>query len=321
MLRLSYDRWNVTRITHVSLNAFLDSNILGKAIHTIYGESEPIDIYCDIEIGRPLLLSFHGGLSHIPDLTIPSFSGVALAKSVSASLIAFSDPSLTLNPGMTCGWFGGSKSLRLQLLLRNVLAKVATATSPSKCVVFGGSSGGFAALYYSRFLPDSICLIWNPQLRLLAVNSQYINHYAKYAFGLHGREEVESQLATFICHDLTTDLNALATGPRVIYLQNSSDIHIERHLAPLIQSFTRSQSDPMNHDTMKAADRFSVFVGNWGEGHCPPPRSLIFDLIHLLCSDSVSWQDNTSVLLLAMKSSLEKGGHQLWLHNDLQILR
>lgn len=115
------------------------------------------------------------------------------------------------------GWF-----LHLQTVLPGLIRRLKEIHGFEKVIMLGGSSGGFAALYYSFFLEDSVAIAFNPQTDI--------------AYNLRGLAALGITLGDI--SDKCTDLNTLYRGGftnKVIYVVNNMSLaDMQRHTLPFI---------------------------------------------------------------------------------------
>jgi hypothetical protein len=280
----SIGRWGVPQILHKDLNAFFRSPMLGRAIHTIYPDDLPIDIYCDLAYGRPLIVSFHGAVRQGDNAVLPFFSGLDLSSEVAASLVSVSDPALQISSLLRLGWFAGTVRSLFQSLFPALLEIIIQRCRPSSVIFFGGSAGGFAALYFSGLFKGSVCLVWNPQIDLLAYNRQLVGYYCRLAFGLRRRADVVSRLGEFITHDVTSCILNREASCRIIYLQNASDAHRVSHAGPLLYALCGDQMLERDMVDRAITAGFFLFIDRWGDGHVRPPRLFLQGILKRLVS-------------------------------------
>jgi hypothetical protein len=273
--RRSPDDPQLSRVIYGSIDDFLASEILGKAVHTIYGEALPLDIYANIRIGMPLVVSFSGATPKGSITTLPFFSLRRTVGELGFSHISFSDPSLHLDPQLRIAWYGGTKELQLQTLIPLLIAKMLAGAKPKNIMFVGGSAGGFAALYFSHLFPQSVCVAWNPQTNLLAYNKELLAQYCSPAFGLETREAIELRLSEFIVCDLTIREGIWTSCRPILYLQNARDHHVEGHLVPLLRNICDSWEPGLQPVSQIVNENICLLMKDWGEGHFPPPKTFL----------------------------------------------
>jgi pimeloyl-ACP methyl ester carboxylesterase len=267
--------------THSSVVTFLQQDQLHAGVHTI--RVSPVvnqDFLLEPREGAPLVVAFHGAVSR-DSVTLPYFEGRFVLSEVPASKLFVADASLGLDPQMTLAWHAGSSTFPAQVSMVQIIARIAEVLRSKQVVLFGGSGGGFAALYYSRRLPGSICMIWNPQTDLTRYSPTVLERYARSAWGVPS-ESLPALVTTSVVDLYQQPVSDGAN--KVIYLQNRSDWHVRAHMQPLMKGCgIRVDLDSGRQQVFKsrAGTAFKVTLGDWGTGHKPPPKAL---LAHYLSS-------------------------------------
>src|SRR5699024_9723132 len=104
-------------------------------------------------------------------------------------------------------------------------------------VFFGGSGGGFAALYFASHFPNSLALVFNPQTNIARYDEQAVRDYVQRAFHL---DQTTSDPICQLPHSVNYDLCAHYSRPQsnaVAYMQNLKDeTHMRYHLAPFLET-------------------------------------------------------------------------------------
>lgn len=284
-------RWNAPVHEHASIDEFLSRPVLPDGVHTIGGVL-PIDILIRKKPGRPLIFSFHGNTPRAPGLMLPVFTGLNVTRDLDASFIAFSDPSLYLDSNLKLAWFAGARGFDLQKQLPAILARLVDEVAASDVIFFGGSGGGFASLYYSALLPNSLALVWNPQTDITRYNPPHVEEYGRLAFGFSGYDQARDTLPSEIDSGLP-DIYAAGFSNRILYLQNNSDGHVVTHLLPLLESIGAPTGEVARGATLSTeiAGNLWLHLGEWGEGHVPPPPAVLAALLAALTADAAAWRD------------------------------
>ena len=283
-------RWG-TPHEHADLGAFLAATELPDGMHTIWGEIAPIDFLARIKPGRPLILSFHDNTPRNPSVKLPIFTGLSLIKSLDASYVALSDPSLYLHPDLKLAWFAGGDGLELQRLLPEVLDKIIALSGASDVICLGGSGGGFAALYYSARISGSIAVAWNPHTDIIRYNPTHVAEYGAAAFGFETYEGTATHLGSFIETNLAATY-AEAHDNMVLYLQNNSDGYVVTQMRPFLTSLGVDVG-PLPKGTKingVVAEGLWLLLEDWGEGHVAPPAPALSALLAAIVSDPARWR-------------------------------
>lgn len=274
----SFDRWaRFARSDSWGIDAFAKDGI-PTGIVTIHGGIVPIDLYAAITPGAPLVIFLDGNVPRATMPFPPYFSGFGvIPKDRPVSAISVSDPSFALSDDLTLAWYAGSEGMALQVLLADVLAKAIAVARPSRVVFFGGSGGGFASLFYSSAVQDSIALVWNPQTDIRAYNPAHVETYARAAFPADFLRLGDP--AAVLDRNIVADVSRCYPNARnhVLYLQNASDWHVTGHLAPFLRK--QGLTMPAGPFSGMVDRRLYLHLAEWGKGHVPPPKQVLAPLL------------------------------------------
>jgi hypothetical protein len=300
-------RWGVEPQYHDSPEAFLAQRHLADGVHTIEGAVAPVDLLLRLRPGRPLILSFHGNIPRRADLKLPVFTGLNVTRDLDASFVAISDPSLYLHPDLKLGWYAGCAGLDLQEVLPDLLRQIVRVSGARDVICFGGSGGGFASLYYSARIANSIALVWNPQTDITRYNPPHVAEYARAAFGLESYEAASAELGSLIDSDLTAAYEQ-GHDNLILYLQSNSDGHVVTHMQPFLATLgadiaTLQMGAEVN---ARVADGAWLYLDHWGDGHVPPPAPALGALLQAIVADPARWRDDfrTGRLAPAIRETL-----------------
>jgi hypothetical protein len=272
----SLERWGAEAFYYHGVKDYAMTPKRKKGIHTSVENGIPIDIYEDLIPGAPLIVFLNGAASkRAPEIKLPIFSGFGIAPEGNVSRVYISDPVLYRDETLTLGWYGGCSKFNTQALLTLALNSIITLAKPSRVIFVGGSGGGFASLYYSRFIRDSIAVVWNPQTDIMRYVPEWVGAYARAAFDLEDHKQLPSKIETNVAR-----LYGQGYSSHVLYLQNSGDWHIGHHLAPFLSA--QGYSLPATFESCSYGDRLYLHAGNWGEGHRPPPQPFLKVLLSKL---------------------------------------
>lgn len=272
----------------VSLDAFTAAGVADGVHRIVVGDSE-LDVLVARDGGQPvdrIPVFFSGALSPGQEVKGPVFSGREISRELDLPFISISDPCFELAPGISLGWYAGSEWSDTQESIAQVLMAISE-YSDKPLLLIGGSGGGFAALELMIRMksPDGFAaVVWNPQLDL----SQY------------GPESVAQFLATcfpsvyceFGPDSLASALSAVEQRFRVrsklahgaasgklknsLILQQATDWHLDSHLRPFAEAFGVDVPDRGEWSNING---ICGVVGEWGDGHVPPPRELLQRII------------------------------------------
>jgi hypothetical protein len=264
----SLDKWPSANFRWVTLGEFLDSPQLESGIHSILLDGGLVfDVYIDIKINAPAYVYFHGNCPRAPHFKLPVFSGANVLESLTVTRIVPSDPVLLMDPSLELSWHAGNADCNLQEIYKAVFNKVVTFAASPEIVFWGGSGGGFAALYYSFFFPGSTAMVWNPQINFLEYSEDAVNKYLNTAFGTALSDS--TPITSGIEHDLAK-LYRRGYKNRIIYIQNNEDWHVETHLVPFLNALgVDSVVFPTAHSGLVLPNVY-LFLGRFSKGHEPP---------------------------------------------------
>lgn len=234
---------------------------------------------------KTVLICFGGAVFDRIKKTGPFFSGTNIAKNLNVPLIAIADPTLSAF-NVNLAWYAGNASfLNFQITLSKLIEELTKKLSFDSVLMFGGSGGGFACLVQAKLLKDLNCkvFVWNPQTSITKYFLAHVGNYIKKTFpkaineiNSGNRERAYKQVLdqSSIINSLT--VNELSPNSELVYLQNLSDDHTERHLFPFMNlrknNWERFGVSSFSLNSSKA----SVYIGHWGEGHAVPPMEYIY---------------------------------------------
>jgi hypothetical protein len=219
---------------------------------------------------------FSGALPNRAGKYGPYFSGARVARSLDVPFMAFSDPSLNLDGAFPLGWYAGSQNDDCQNAITEILESAA-AKSGRHLLLVGGSGGGYASLYFAHRVGHvASAFVWNPQTSIIDYDIGAVRQYFDVAvpgndfeyLNQAARARTVEKLAERGIDSVLPPSNA----GRVLYLQNSTDWHVAKHLKPYLDRnkyVYRGNGYYSNHLG------HSVVVSNFGTGHAVPPTELI----------------------------------------------
>lgn len=242
-----------------------------------------------------LVICFSGAYPNVEDKVLPFYTGVSFSKKLSnISFLFISDPALYLE-GIMLGWYAGTKAFDLQKQMPGFIDFFIKKSSCERVVFFGGSGGGFASLYYSRYVDNSLSIIWNPQtnIQLYDVGKwKVINAYSKVGFGVE-----RSFLSDFIDTDLAKIYSNEKFSNRVIYLQNLTDHHVSRDLKPFMEAVFNFESCYSSPRSEQVSSNFYLHLTDWSKNHKPPPKEVLYYLLERLSRPDLAWPKSFSKIL------------------------
>jgi hypothetical protein len=180
----------------------------------------------------------------------------SLSQVLNANVVYVADPSLVCSPTLTTSWYAGHEGFPAQEILRGLLAQMQRELGATRPVYLGGSSGGFAALYFSWHVPGSVAVAANSQVSLQRHYQGPVGDYRNFCWPNLSKD---APLSDVICQDVAR-LYAKEVPNSVVYLQNSMDpFHVKNHMSLFLASIKRS-----NFVNVVAEARFWGKVGHGG---------------------------------------------------------
>jgi len=261
-----------------SVEAFLESDRPFHGILTIHDGFVPIDVLVSPKQSDTTICFFHGAIEQ--HFTLPVLSGLGISGGVNANRVFVSDPSLVLDEELLLAWYAGNfYQEELQTTLTKILERIMKELGSQRIVFFGGSGGGFAALYFASQFTGSTALVFNPQTSIRNYERRAIDAFVEKGFL---KEPANDEPISLLPGTITTDLCELYNSAHDVtigYLQNLNDVnHVERHLLPFLRA--------VNPTTTVA-----LLADRWGDGHTPPPKRLLSNLLDKASLSNEALQD------------------------------
>lgn len=255
-----------------TLEDFLSNETVPAGISTIYIGGLPIDILVSPGSSKATIFFFHGAIE--PHFTLPVLSGLGISGGLVANRVFISDPSLILNNKLLLSWYAGNeRQPNLQRDLVTIIEKIVTSLGSERTIFFGGSGGGFAALYFASLFENSTAAVFNPQTNLARYSKRAVQAYVETAFQ---RSFEEDDPFASIADGIVTDLCKQYSTRRyceIFYMQNRHDVsHVDNHLVPFLRS-------------MHPNTNVHLLSEGWGAGHLPPPRQLLSQVLDIIAME------------------------------------
>lgn len=269
---------NITQRTevkhsHASVEEFVSAPV-SDGLHTIWFDDFPLDFLYREKYSKTTVIAFHAAATEVSRLPIISATGIT--EDIDANLVSISDPSLYIDPSVKLGWFAGNRFQKLQVELPKVIRHIRNSTNAKNLIFFGPSGGGFAALYYSSFFPESLAIGVNPRTILANSFRVSIDSYAKACWGASTEAEVDELLASTIHSDLRVHTPLPATNT-VAYVQNVQDRrYIKDSLLPYLNG-------------LEDTSHVHLLMKDWGKGHVPADRKFLAGLLKLVAARAPHW--------------------------------
>lgn len=231
------------------------------------------------------LVGLTGAQSNRPSQTGPFFAGVTMAKRLGMGLLSFADPGVSNHEEVRLAWYLGGKGANdLPTRIARVIDCVAV-KSGAVAILIGGSGGGFSAMNIMRHMTsDAQAVVWNPQTDVSDFLDATVRTYLRCAHPEIFRSDPEAPLpALLACTGVRHDVRdaSFRANQSVVYLQNESDWHVERHMQPFFDRGGVWQ--PIGTKTVFCNERRVIArLGKWGLGHVVPPAAIIRQAVTLI---------------------------------------
>nr|WP_128082711.1 DUF6270 domain-containing protein [Cellulosimicrobium sp. MM] len=233
------------------------------ALYPVVADGLTLWAAAGIRTSERLTVGFHGAADR-GTTEYPYFERMASRKDSPWSFVLFSDPTLTIDPELTLGWFLGTAEHDLVDVIQRVVEKVAAVSGARSTAITGGSGGGFAALQLAARMPRSIAVVFAPQTVLSRYETQDWGSAARVVFG---STDVESD-PTVLPRVSAVERYRAGTENLVDYVINRHDHHhVAEHCAPFAAVFGLSPEGGESADR-----RVRIVPVDLGPGHVPASR-------------------------------------------------
>lgn len=279
-----YTKWKAPQIhSHKGLEAFLEAPREADGIHAIeICEGHILDCLVRKRKSRHGLVVFNAAVNRQEFPNPPVLYGQGMAAALGVNLISVSDLALTYDPKIEMGWHSGAQNAPMQNHLPKILEHFRKSLDLDKMVLFGGSAGGFAAMYYANVMGDVLPVAANPQSVITRFHPRHVEAYAEKCWGWDKTADIEAFLSGKICQSL---LPLYAANPHpFIYLQNTGDDHLAKHALPFMQAIDGGQDVA----SRKVGSGYMHFA-EWGKGHVSAPKEVITDYLSKAFAFEGSW--------------------------------
>lgn len=242
----------------------ITDNLNANGIYVINNSKNPYEIYVENLRSEYIIVGFTGQISRKYS-SPPYFSFRKLSKSLNVGLISISDPSLKLESTLELSWYIGNKingNIAKELAL--FLDRVITLTD-KRLILCGGSGGGFAALNIQSLMVNKIrtsCLVWNPQTDITRYSTHKLIKYLNACYGFRGKTLNEA-ISFLEKNSIDYSVKVNNENDRLIMVNGYDPYHIRKQVRRFIGISNNS----------------SVFIDDWGDGHVPPPKDLLHEIL------------------------------------------
>lgn len=216
---------------------------------------------------KTLIVSMHGALNR-EKYQMPRFEWRRTLSRVDCAQLYLSDSTLELNESIEIGWYIGTARQDLVSEYAMLVNSIVIAGDYTRVVCVGSSAGGFGALALSRQVPNSVAVVFSPQVTIAGYKDIHRKALSAAAFkGYRSFAQIEAEFG------LRVNMRKLYVGSDdrnyVHYVQNRLDrFHFEAHYAPFALAFG---VDP-ERGGLAVGRKISFHPESQNEGHAPPSR-------------------------------------------------
>lgn len=229
-------RFGTGQTQHGDLDAFLAAPVTA-GLNTISYSGRPLDLWIKPSPrATTAVVSFHPELPYAKT-TRPYFVGAGRLQPTSSHKIYLADPTLELDDDLRTAWFAGNAEQRaLQDDITRIIVHVLDGLRAEYAILTGPASGGYAALYYSARLPNTLAIAVNPHTDIFKCSPRDVSRYAKLAWKIHTREKAREAIPK----RTTTNLMGVYShdnGNTVILLEDANNVAaIKHHMLPMLEA-------------------------------------------------------------------------------------
>jgi predicted esterase YcpF (UPF0227 family) len=180
-------------------------------------------------------------------------------------------------------WFQHSKDhyglTAIATTIRRLIA--ATGHAETDITFFGSSAGGFGALQLAGVFPEANAIAFNPQIYLYNYTRSFFREMLATCYpGMK-----ESEVITQFSDRMTVKIDPGLRKGKIYIFQNTCDeIHLARHLQPLLETVehqTFRQTD-LDADPAAFGKINVVYFTDPALGHSPPSRETTVSMVQKL---------------------------------------
>ncbi|MGP5032339.1 hypothetical protein ACTXJG_13010 [Glutamicibacter arilaitensis] len=252
----------------------LDSAIqagLSDGLTIIKSNGRYFDYYFEDRGSSVTLVTFHAAIG--PNtVEYPIFTGSRFAEKLNVNLLAFADAACGGAEKLLTFWHQSTKRVPSGKIIPQIIDLTQRTGHEKHLIFFGSSAGGYAALHYSTFFPNSVSMVMNPRIELLGKPHRF-NEYSQRAYPGWEPETVARKIPTSM-----SNWYSKGRENTVFYLQNSGDkVYYNNHYSPF-EAATRGQAN------------IHFKIHNWGNGHIVPPANEYMDPLESLVEHAPNWK-------------------------------
>ncbi|WP_187646906.1 hypothetical protein [Nitrosophilus labii] len=267
-------RWNKTVFWHGEGILKKISSPVKTGIHSFSYNGLIYDILIENKNSDITIFFFHASIER-KGKKLPFFMGNRVLSDKKVNRVFISDPSLLMSKDLSLAWYAGLyRETRVQQVLKDTIKVILKYLNSKRNVFFGPSNGGFAALYFSWFFPNSLAFVMNPQTRIADFTFQTVKKFSKECLSI-STDNIFDQVTLHkeIMKRTDGDVRVLyekKVDNIIVYLQNRTDHHVELQMKPFLKS-------------IKQQSKVNLILGDWGEGHKAPPIDVINKYLTYYC--------------------------------------
>ncbi|MHA7155902.1 hypothetical protein [Arthrobacter sp. TMN-50] len=268
-------RFDCAIFEYPTIEGFFLSKSLEPGLHVIRSNDLPLEIMYKPQGAAVTSVVFNAALNSSTQ-EIPRFMASPLFAELEVNGIFVFDASLHLDDSLMLAWYAGSALFPLQKELPAILQKFVADAGGVRTLLFGASGGGFAAAYYAQFFKASVAIIANPQIIVANYIPRIVDSFAKICWNAQNTQNILEALNT----KMVSDLRELPMADKlftIVYLQNISDDHVDKHLVPFCEAFPGNSA-------------IHLIMDNWGSGHVSPPRKLVSAILSTIIKNPSNWE-------------------------------
>lgn len=265
------------------------SQLHSTAIHRVKLKDTYIDLlikgFDNLSADSSVLVCFTAAIMKRETKVAPFFSGVGVSNKLDIPIISIADPTVS-DYLVGLAWYAGNeRTPGLQYEIAKLLCDIQAYFQFKQYILLGGSGAGFACLTQLMLVKNLKlkALVMNPQTSVLEYFLSSVKRYVTQAFKsdfkhLNFSKESARKVLEKNNINFEVNVNEFDAGHELVYLQNASDSHVDTHLLPFLK---QSHLPWLRHGacSFSYGKQLALFVGNWGKGHAPPPKELVFHII------------------------------------------
>ncbi len=265
-------RWNRPVHDYPSIDALIADPHPPGGVLAVRAADTVIDVLYDPRGAGTTIVSFHAAIMRT-GVSLPYFTGGSLHGDTPVNRILIADPALYRHESLTLAWYAGTDTLDLQHELPRLIDHLHRAAGGTRRLYFGGSGGGFAALFYGAPEEDVLSVAVNPQTIIANYTRAHVERYARMCLGAGDDAAVDDALAS-----VGSDLRPVYAEARnrVLYIQNTGDTHRTVHMEPFLESGLERR-------------RVWTVERPWGSGHVAVPADELRRIVSTIVAAPGDW--------------------------------